>query len=161
MQSELRRMEIKWWTELAGRSRATRMQMTHIISTTPSSMPTDLPRTPLHRLSQWTAVLALIKDMEVISRRCAEHYELFFNGGLLPNHAVLNDLPQRTIKHVMDLPPSVRELEECNRTLRNHKSPGADGLPAELFKYGGESVLREIHKVISIFWETESVPKVW
>ena len=87
----------------------------------------------------------LIKDMERISRRWAEHYELLLNGGLLPNHDVLNDLPQRTIKHVMDLPPSVRELEECIRTLRNRKSPGADGLPAELFKYGGESVLREIH----------------
>ena len=160
VQSELRRMENKWWTELAGEIQGyADANDTHNFYNAIKHAygPTTNTTAPVKSRDG----SELIKDMEGISRRWAEHYELLLNGGLLPNHDVLNDLPQRTIKHVMDLPPSVRELEECIRTLRNRISPGADGLPAELFKYGGESVLREIHKVISIVWDTESVPKDW
>jgi hypothetical protein len=45
--------------------------------------------------------------------------------------------------------------------LRNNKAPGADNMPAELLKYGGDEVVRLIHKLIMDIWEKEYVPKEW
>ena len=85
----------------------------------------------------------LTSDSKGISHRWAQHYTVLLNGGLAPDHAVLAELPQRPIKHVMDQVPSMSELTECVSTLRKGKSPGCDGIPAEIFKYGGEVLLEE------------------
>jgi hypothetical protein len=45
--------------------------------------------------------------------------------------------------------------------LRNNKAPGADNMPAELIKCGGDEVVRLIHKLIMDIWEKEYVPKEW
>uniref|UniRef100_A0A6P7FT13 Agrin-like n=1 Tax=Diabrotica virgifera virgifera TaxID=50390 RepID=A0A6P7FT13_DIAVI len=39
-------------------------------------------------------------------------------------------------------PPSVEEVKISIEKLRNHKSPGSDGIPAELFKHGGEQITK-------------------
>ncbi len=44
---------------------------------------------------------------------------------------------------------------------KNNKSPGEDGLAAELFKYGEEKLINEIGKFIREIWKTEEIPKEW
>ena len=43
----------------------------------------------------------------------------------------------------------------------NRKSPGGDGIPAEIFKYGGEEILKKLHFVICTIWASETVPQEW
>jgi hypothetical protein len=45
------------------------------------------------------------------------------------------------------------------KALRNNKALGADNMPAELLKYGGDEVVRLIRKFIMDIWEKEYVPK--
>ena len=67
------------------------------------------------------------------------------NGGLTPGHSILNDIPQREIKHELDAIPSLGEVEECVHNLGNRKLPGGDWRPAEIYKYGGVDVLQSLH----------------
>ena len=76
----------------------------------------------------------LISDMEGISRRWAENNTVLLRGGLAMDRSVLAEFPQRPIKHMMNEVPSLSELTKCVSTLRNRKSPGCDGPPAEIFK---------------------------
>lgn len=45
-------------------------------------------------------------------------------------------------------PPSKDEVSFAIRRLKNNKAAGADGLPAELFKVGGDRLTGSMHQLI-------------
>src|SRR5450756_1596527 len=57
--------------------------------------------------------------------------------------------------------PDLQEVEEEIGRLKNNKAAGADQLPSELLKYGGEALARALHWVIAKIWEEERVPEEW
>ena len=54
--------------------------------------------------------------------------------------------------------PSLEEIKEYVSTQKNNKSPGVDGVPAEMFKYVVDGVLVELHRLIEGLWNHELVP---
>jgi len=46
-------------------------------------------------------------------------------------------------------------------TLKSHKSPGIDRIPAELIKAGGRTIFLELHKLITSIWKKEELPEEW
>ena len=61
----------------------------------------------------------------------------------------------------MDFRPSFQETETVIRNLTNGKSPGIDGIPAEILKFGGAALHSRRHEVLSAKWEAESIPQQW
>ena len=57
--------------------------------------------------------------------------------------------------------PTLDEVRKCVRNLKNGKSPGTDGLPAELFKYGGDALNLRLHELLWHVWEYGEVPSEW
>ena len=57
--------------------------------------------------------------------------------------------------------PSAFEVELAIDTLKIHKSPGIDEIPAELIKAGGGTIFLEIHKLITSIWKKEKLPEEW
>ncbi|KAI5715018.1 hypothetical protein M8J77_009060 [Diaphorina citri] len=57
--------------------------------------------------------------------------------------------------------PTLREVKDAIDNMKNGKSPGEDGIPVEIFKYGGEGIKRYIHKLIILIWRKETIPKEW
>ena len=63
----------------------------------------------------------------------------------------VNDVGQSEIHTAKPLvpEPSAFKVDLAIGKLKNHKSPGIDEIPAELFKAGGGTICGEIHKLIT------------
>ena len=45
--------------------------------------------------------------------------------------------------------------------LKDGKAPGGDGIPAEVWKHGGDNLLSRLHQLITNAWEVGSVSPAW
>ena len=57
--------------------------------------------------------------------------------------------------------PSLSEIENAIKKLKNNKAAGVDEIHAEALKAGGETLARWIHRLIERIWKEESVPEDW
>ena len=58
-------------------------------------------------------------------------------------------------------PPSFEEVQSAIRRLKNHKSPGSDGIAAEMLKAGGDVLHKHIYEIICDIWHKETMPDDW
>jgi len=56
---------------------------------------------------------------------------------------------------------TLEEVQAAVRKLKDRKSPGVDGIPAELIKAGGEGLTQAIQKLCEIIWKEEKWPQEW
>lgn len=70
----------------------------------------------------------------------------------------LDQLPQQPIEESMGEPPSLDEVQDAIRKVRNNKAAGPDGIPAEVLKKGGPDLLKNIHALLLKIWEEEENP---
>ena len=62
---------------------------------------------------------------------------------------------------VSSRPFTLKELKDIVAGLKNNKSPGVDGLPAELFKYAGDGVLKSLLSIYNKVKSCKLVPDQW
>ncbi|CAF1682339.1 unnamed protein product, partial [Adineta ricciae] len=53
------------------------------------------------------------------------------------------------------------EVEEAINKLKKHKSPGNDGITAEMLQTGGECLKRKMYELCNRVWEEENIPEQW
>ena len=53
------------------------------------------------------------------------------------------------------------EVEKAIASLKDKKSPGVDGIPAEVIKAGGEKLTKTIHGLCNKIWHEEQWPEEW
>ncbi|CAF4843884.1 unnamed protein product [Rotaria socialis] len=53
------------------------------------------------------------------------------------------------------------EVEEAIHTLKKNKSPGSDGIAAEMLQAGGEGLARQIHELCNRAWYEGTIPEEW
>ena len=77
-----------------------------------------------------------------MKERWVEHFSELFNSPPPINHLAVRE----PIDHVAgeEDPPSREEVRSAIREMKNHKAPGFDMLPAELYKAGGDSLVNEL-----------------
>ena len=76
-------------------------------------------------------------------------------------HEALDNIPQRIIKSSLDEIPTMDEMSRAIAGLRNGKAPGGDGIPAEVWKRGGDNMFSRLYQLIANAWEVGSVPQAW
>jgi len=59
----------------------------------------------------------------------------------------------------LDHPPAFYEVEVAIKGLKNNKSAGPDGIPAEVFKHGGHHLTHRLHQFIHRAWTTGKLPQ--
>jgi hypothetical protein len=79
---------------------------------------------------------------------------------LLPVIECVSDVRQIEIHTAEPLvpDPSPFEVEIAIEKLKRYKSPGSDGIPAELIQARGEILRSKIHKLIKLIWNKEELP---
>ena len=61
----------------------------------------------------------------------------------------------------LSTPPTIQEVTAAINNLKSNKSPGADGIPAELLKYGGQALITRLHQLTQTMWQEEAVLQQW
>jgi hypothetical protein len=76
----------------------------------------------------------------------------------------------RMVKELEEITPIINEdpqdilyseVEEAIRTLKKNKSPGSDGIIAEMLQAGGEKLVHQIHKLCNKAWDEGTIPGEW
>ena len=59
----------------------------------------------------------------------------------------------------LDAPPNAAETDAAIKQLQTGKAPGSDGIPAEVFKAGGETLITHFTMMFQVFWVNGQHPR--
>ena len=96
---------------------------------------------------------------QVHPARWREHFSTLLNRPSTVDPTVLDQIPQKPVITSLDLPPTIDEVSKAIRETSSGKSPGTDGIPAEIFKSAGPAALEALHSLLTSIWEEEDVAK--
>ena len=91
--------------------------------------------------------------------RWAEHFEELLNR---PPPTVTADIPpaEELLQITVD-PPTKEEIKKAIMLLKNGKSAGPDGIPAEVLKADLQTSVDMLHPLFTRIWEDEVIPQDW
>ena len=75
--------------------------------------------------------------------------------GMQCNAYVYRRLPQVETNTDLDRPPSEEEVKKEIKQLSTGKAPGADAIPAEVYKHGGDTPLQKLTDLFCRMWDEE------
>ena len=99
----------------------------------------------------------LVTDTQSVQQIWREH----FRSLLVPEGSISDEITPIIDDGVDCPPPSQNEINTAIARLKNNKAAGADGLPAELFKAGGDELATCMHQLINTVWLKECMPDDW
>lgn len=159
-QIELRRIENVWWTEKA-------KEIQHYADTNDSQKLFDAIKA-IYGPSQHTLQpvrakdgTTMLREQHAILSRWAEHFKELLNCDNPYDTSLLDELPQLPSITDIDGPPSLEEVHNAVKGLKNNKAAGPDGIPGEILKNGGPGLLRKLHQFIVSTWNSGKVPQQW
>lgn len=104
----------------------------------------------------------MVVDTQSVLRIWKQHFSRLLNGEEGQNSAARRNIPFNLDDDSQNFrPPDLNEVRSAIAKLKAYKAAGADGLPAELFKAGGDDLVGSIHQLISKIWSDESMPNEW
>lgn len=101
----------------------------------------------------------LLTDKEAIMTRWAEHFNHLFEDRRIIHEASIAMISQHEARSELDIPPTLKEDESAISKLRSHKSPGSDGISAEVYKHGGNALLQRLTDLFAVCWEKGTIPQ--
>ena len=101
----------------------------------------------------------LLTDKESILARWAEHFDGVLNRPSSINDEAIQRLPQVPTDTTMDEIPSQDEIKKAISLLSSGKAPGADAIPSEIYKEGGDALVGKLHDLFKIVWREEKIPQ--
>ena len=100
-----------------------------------------------------------ITEPDQITGRWKEYFSGLLNAESTTDDSVLwNIEPFQEQTHLSN-PPTMEDLRMAINKTKNNKSPGVDGIPAEIYKHGGEELLHKLYNLIHKCWCLKSVPQ--
>lgn len=57
--------------------------------------------------------------------------------------------------------PTMKEMDDALKHMKNNKAPGTDGMAVELLKQGGEACKKALYRLILQVWRNEKMPNEW
>ena len=107
------------------------------------------PKTPLLiNTKDWRLTANESEQANII----AKHFQTQFNKGINNNNVCIKPIPMKN-------PFTIKEIKNATLCLKNNKSPGNDGIKAEMLKYAPEIVFEEITNIFNQTANTGEYPK--
>ena len=90
-------------------------------------------------------------DSKCVVARRGEHFQKFLNVPGDIDHETHDNIPQHITKTCLDEIPTMEEMARAIADLKDGKAPGGDGIPAEVWKHGGDT---HIYVIFMYTWTT-------
>ena len=101
----------------------------------------------------------LITEKEAILQRWAEHFDGVLNRPSSINEEAINRLPQVDMNESLAEPPTSKETLKAIDLLSSGKAPGADSIPAEVYKAGGPGLVEKLTELFCAMWSQKCIPQ--
>ena len=101
----------------------------------------------------------LLTEPAQVLDRWSEHFNGVLNLDSQFDMSVLEEIPQYDTNMSLITPPTIEEVLVSIKQLTSGKAPGADGIPPDVFKQGGDPIAEELHKLFTAIWEEGVVPQ--
>lgn len=104
----------------------------------------------------------LLTSEEQVVKRWEEYFAELLNGEESDDPHANENPSEPTYNNNDEVPPPTRpEVVTAIHKLKNNKSTGSDGIPAELFKAAGDSFIDHFHQLVTQIWAEEKMPEEW
>ena len=103
------------------------------------------PQTKQHVHLKSSDELEMFTDNKSVMARWSEYFQKLLSvpGDIEPE--VIN-IQKRSVNTSLDEKPTMDEMVTAIKGLKDGKAPGGDGIPAELWKYGGATLSNRLHR---------------
>ena len=103
----------------------------------------------------------IFSDNKRVLERWAQHFEILLNQPGDIEQTALDKIDQRPLVASLDEAPTMKELQLAITSLADGKAPGVDGIPSEIWKHGGATIINSLLKLIQQAWLEGTVPQEW
>ena len=100
-------------------------------------------------------------DSKRVVARWSEHFQKLLNVPGDIDQESLDNIPQRITNTSLDEIQTMDEMARAIAGLKDCKAPGGDGIPAEVWKHGGDNMFSRLQQLITNAREMGSVPQEW
>ena len=87
------------------------------------------------------------------------HFSTLLNRTSEVTNEALESIQQRIMIPELDAPPNTAEVDAAIKQLQTGKAPGPDGIPAEVFKVGAETLITHLTRMFQVFWVNSQPPQ--
>lgn len=101
----------------------------------------------------------LITDKTEIRQRWQEHFESLLNRACNTDASVLDSLPDFPTDDSMLEPFTPAELSKALQSTHNGKASGIDGIPSEVWKYGGMEIREQLFQLANRCLREKKLPQ--
>ena len=103
----------------------------------------------------------ILTDEREVIERWKQHFDEHLNGTEAENQGDGGSDFIDVAGEGEEPTPTLREVKDAIKKLKNNKSAGKDGIGAELIKMGPGRLADCLHRVIVKIWDTEQLPEEW
>ena len=103
----------------------------------------------------------LLKDKAAILARWAQYFGTLLNNANPTDPSAIDELPQLPVANELDADITESEVAEAISSLKAGKAAGPDGLPPDLFIYGGPAIVKLLTDFCRRCWQERDVPSQW
>ena len=101
----------------------------------------------------------MLTEKPAIVSRWREYFSDLLNCPATAREEALASLDQYPVQEDMANPPTLEEILAAIKSMKSGKTPGLDGIPAEIYKYGGAALHAQLLKFYHICWTAKELPQ--
>ena len=69
----------------------------------------------------------------------------------------IDNFPAVPVREELDDVIHIVEVRKAVKQMKCNKASGGDGIPSEVYKHGGTTLVRHLHRIFLKIWKTEEV----
>ena len=158
-QRRLREIEDKWWQSFARELQS--YDDTNDIHKFYEAMRASVGPTKRASMPVRSTTGELLQTRNEILNRWKDHFSTLLNERSDYDPSIIDELPLIPTDEQLWSPPGRDEVHKIIEGLKNNKSPGPDGVAAELLKCGPPELMDVLLDLVARAWESGTIPQIW